>query len=62
VNEVYLIFWIEVDEHAAVHSVSRGSEFASVYKGILPKPSIGGSRVCVASSADFTDMKWIKKF
>ncbi|KAM0521962.1 hypothetical protein ACHAPE_002528 [Trichoderma viride] len=62
VNEVYLMFRVEVDEDAAAHGVSSSTEFASVYEGILSKPEIRGSRVRVASAADFKDLKWAKKF
>ncbi|PNP49033.1 hypothetical protein THARTR1_10215 [Trichoderma harzianum] len=62
VNEVYLMFRVEVDEAAKEHGVSSSSEFASVYEGILNNPEIRSSRVRVASPADFTDLKWAKKF
>ncbi|EHK46040.1 uncharacterized protein TrAtP1_013132 [Trichoderma atroviride] len=62
VNEVYLMFRVEVDEDAAAHGVSSSTEFASVYEGILSNPAIRGSRVRVASSEDFKDLKWAKKF
>ncbi|KAM0462130.1 hypothetical protein ACHAO4_001325 [Trichoderma viride] len=62
VNEVYLMFRVEVDEDAAAHGVSNSTEFASVYEGVLSKPEIRGSRVRVASPADFKDLKWAKKF
>ncbi|GFP57563.1 hypothetical protein ACSS6W_010102 [Trichoderma asperelloides] len=62
VNEVYLMFRVEVDENAAAHGVSSSTEFASVYEGILSNPEIRGSRVRVASPADFKDLKWAKKF
>ncbi|KAH0492039.1 hypothetical protein TgHK011_007006 [Trichoderma gracile] len=62
VNEVYLMFRVEVDEAAAEHGVSSSSEFASVYEGILANPEIRGSRVRVATPADFRDLKWSKKF
>lgn len=62
VNEVYLMFRVEVDEAAAQHGVSSSSEFASVYEAILSNPEIRSSRVRIASPADFTDLKWAKKF
>ncbi|KAH6607656.1 hypothetical protein Trco_003969 [Trichoderma cornu-damae] len=62
VNKVYLMFRVEVDEAAAQHGVSRSSEFASVYEGILANPEIRGSRVSVATPADFKDLKRARKF
>jgi hypothetical protein len=62
VNEVYLMFRVEFDEDAAAHGVASSTEFASVYEGILSNPGIRGSRVRVASPADFKDLKWAKKF
>ncbi|KAM6477031.1 hypothetical protein HDV62DRAFT_374043 [Trichoderma sp. SZMC 28011] len=62
VNEVYLMFRVEVDEDAAQHGVTSASEFAAVYEGILSNPEIRSSRVRVASLADIKDLKWAKKF
>ncbi|KAL6797382.1 hypothetical protein GGI42DRAFT_92857 [Trichoderma sp. SZMC 28013] len=62
VNEVYLMFRVEVDEDAAKHGVTSSSEFAAVYEGILANPEILSSRVRVASPADIKDLKWAKKF
>ncbi|KAF3074329.1 hypothetical protein CFAM422_003351 [Trichoderma lentiforme] len=62
VNEVYLMFRVEVDEDAAQHGVTSSSEFAAVYEGILSNPEIRSSRVRVASPADIKDLKWAKKF
>nr|WNZ75421.1 hypothetical protein [Trichoderma harzianum] len=62
VNEVYLMFRVEVDEDAAQHGVTSASEFAAVYEGILSNPEIRSSRVRVASPADIKDLKWAKKF
>lgn len=62
VNEVYLMVRVEVDEDAAAHGVSSSTEFASVYETILSNSEIRGSRVRVASPADFKDLKWAKKF
>ncbi|RFU76454.1 nadp-binding [Trichoderma arundinaceum] len=62
VNEVFLMFRVEVDEDAAQHGVSSSSEFASVYEKILANPKIRGSRVRVAAPADIKDLKWTKKF
>ncbi|KAK4063805.1 hypothetical protein H0G86_006971 [Trichoderma simmonsii] len=62
VNEVYLMFRVEVDEDAAQHGVTSASEFAAVYEGILSNPEIRSSRVRVASPADIKDLKWTKKF
>ncbi|KAM0249689.1 hypothetical protein ACHAQJ_008950 [Trichoderma viride] len=62
VNELYLMFRVEVDEAAAQHGVSSSSEFAFVYEEILANPKIRGSRVRVATPADFKDLKWVKKF
>lgn len=45
VDEVYLMFRVEVDEDAAQHGVSSSSEFASVYEGILDNSEIRSSRV-----------------
>jgi hypothetical protein len=61
-NEVYLMFRVEVDAAAAEHGVSSSSEFASVYEGILANTEIRSSRVRVATPADFKDLKWAKKF
>ncbi|KAL6812160.1 hypothetical protein J3E69DRAFT_167752 [Trichoderma sp. SZMC 28015] len=62
VNEVYLMFRVEVDEDAAQHGVTSSSEFAAVYEGILSNPEIRSSRVRLASPADIKDLKWAKKF
>ncbi|KAK1247589.1 hypothetical protein MKX07_002498 [Trichoderma sp. CBMAI-0711] len=62
VNEVYLMFRVEVDEAAAEHGVTSSSEFASVYEEILANPEIRGSRVRVATPADIKNLKWAKKF
>ncbi|KAJ4859656.1 short chain dehydrogenase domain-containing protein [Trichoderma breve] len=62
VNEVYLMFRVEVDEDAAQHGVTSSSEFAANYEGILSNPEIRSSRVRVASPADIKDLKWAKKF
>jgi hypothetical protein len=62
VNEVYLMFRVEVDEAAAEHGVSSSSEFAAVYEEILANPEIRGSRVRVATPADIKNLKWAKKF
>ncbi|KAK0757993.1 hypothetical protein N5P37_009289 [Trichoderma harzianum] len=62
VNEVYLMFRVEVDEDAAQHGVTSSSEFAAVYEGILSNPEIRSSRVRVASPADIKDLKWAKKY
>lgn len=62
VNEVYLMFRVEVDEDAAQHGVTSASEFAAVYEGILSNSEIRSSRVRVASPADIKDLKWAKKF
>lgn len=62
VNEVYLMFRVEVDEDAAQHGVSSSSEFASVYEGILANSEIRSSRVRVETPADFKNLKFTKKF
>lgn len=62
VNEVYLMFRVEVDEDAAQHGVSSSSEFASVYEGILANLEIRSSRVRVETPADFKHLKFAKKF
>ncbi|KAL7908291.1 hypothetical protein GGI35DRAFT_453786 [Trichoderma velutinum] len=62
VNEVYLMFRVEVDEDAAAHGVTSSSEFAANYEGILSNPEIRSSRVRVATPADIKDLKWAKKF
>lgn len=61
-NEVYLMFRVEVDDDAAQHGVSSSSEFASVYEGILANAEIRSSRVRVETPADFTNLKYAKKF
>lgn len=61
-NEVYLAFRVEVDEDAIAHGVTKASDFASVYEGILVNPDIRSSRVSVRSVADIKDLKWTKKF
>lgn len=62
VNEVYLMFRVEVDEDAARHGVSSSSDFAAVYEGILARSEIRGARVRVETPADFKDLRFANKF
>ncbi|EMC99264.1 hypothetical protein BAUCODRAFT_64800 [Baudoinia panamericana UAMH 10762] len=56
-NECYLTFRVEVDEDAEQHGVSKSSDFAAVYEGILSQKNIRSSRVSVFSPEDFTNLR-----
>jgi NAD(P)-dependent dehydrogenase (short-subunit alcohol dehydrogenase family) len=62
VNEVYLMFRVEVDEDAAQHGVSSSSEFSSVYEEVLTRQEIRSSRVTVETPEGFKNVKFAKKF
>jgi hypothetical protein len=60
-NELYLALRVEVDDLAVLHGVSKSSEFAAAYEGILANPAIKGCRVSVLRREDFTDLKYKPK-
>ncbi|KAL2803350.1 hypothetical protein BJX63DRAFT_412149 [Aspergillus granulosus] len=61
-NEVYLGLRVEVDEDAAMHGVTRASEFAGVYEAILAREEIRSSRVSVERVEELKDIRFMRKF
>jgi hypothetical protein len=60
-NEIYLAFRVEVDENAEKHGVTKASDFARVYEGVLEREEIRSSRVSVYDEGDISDLKFEKK-